>query len=683
MLCRRALVVVMIVGAIILLSIASHAQIRIWTDVTGKHHIEAKLITADNTQVTLERKDGKRVLIPLEKLSAADREIATGGTGPAVTIPTGGTATTTSFGDLESILGEQRRAVAVASILESFLAADGIPLSEKAKAQSELTQWQPLAAKDAIRVGKDWVTPDELQRMKDEEKRLIKEAHRLIDIKNDELAKEKFLDASDANPLEVRANFYLGLLNALVANYPLDAERHFMECVKRLAADEDLLTGPRKANLIAALNNLAIIQVRQGKYSQAISSWRRAIRLEPYTPELVQNLGRMSKLAQLGEVKIGKPTRNAVGELYSQVTVQFSLASFDDGVGWLFIPYIDTVDGSMDSNGDEELIPVGWCTGFAVAPDLLLTSRFLVDGADSVSIQGGAPGFSNPIGKVVSLSNRSNLALVRVEGLNAKPLPLSGSLPRPTQGVTIVGFGQPGLGGGGLQSRTATILNPPDLYRQLAGVVHKKVDDSTSVSSPFYATYAFRNKIVHDAITNPGLEGSPLLSASGNVVGVHIGNRREFGVAGSKHSFAEPIEWVLPFLEATGGDFSVHDEAERSGQSLSANSVESLGSSSIFQLVSQRRAPRLEWSHRIEALHRRQEQGGWSSYEDNTCMACNGRGQLECPVRLCARGKIPKKIQVEVTRNSVTGDPIYASRTVREECSGCGGDGFVDCPHCH
>lgn len=669
------------------------AKTRIWTDVTGKFHIEAELVVVDNTQVTLQEKNGKRTVVPLARLSEADRKIALAAGGlnggaivgdkrdAAKLAATGDSASAATFAQLNELIGQQRRAVIVLSLLEGFLAADGIPLAEKKQAQDVLPEWRSLAARDALRVGKNWITPAEHQQMKDNEKRLLKEAHRLIDIKNDQLARDKFREASQVNPQEVRADFYLGLLNALVAHYPLDAQRHFKECVDRLLEDEDLLIGARKANLVAALNNLAVIQVRQSNHRSAIANWRRALRLEPFTPELVQNLGRMAKLAQLGEVRIGKPIRDAAGELYAEITVQHSLARFDDSVGWLFIPYIDTVDGSMDSDGDEELVPIGACTGFSVGGNLLLTSRFPFEEADAIAVYGGGPTFSNLKGKVVALSGQSNLALVRIEGLEGKPLPLNRTLPRPAQDVLILGYGQPGLGSG-IHSRTATILNPPALYQRFAGVVQKKVDDTTKVSTPIYANYAFRNKIVHDAITNAGLEGAPLLDANGTVVGVHIGNRREFGRFGSKHSFAEPIEWVEPFLIPVGNDFDIRSVPHDPSKVISPNDLEKLSEGSIFQLVGQRRAPRLEWSHRIEAMHRAQKQGAWTSYEDNTCMACNGRGKLECPVRLCARGKVPKNISVEIARDERTGSVINGSKRVFEKCDHCDGTGHVDCPHC-
>lgn len=54
---------------------ADISQFRMWTDSTGKHKIEAKLVTADTLSVKLLRKvDGKTVTVPKDKLSQADQE---------------------------------------------------------------------------------------------------------------------------------------------------------------------------------------------------------------------------------------------------------------------------------------------------------------------------------------------------------------------------------------------------------------------------------------------------------------------------------------------------------------------------------------------------------------------------------------------------------------------------------
>jgi SLA1 homology domain 1, SHD1 len=48
-------------------------EFRIWTDSTGKHETEAKFAGMAFGKVTLEKRDGSRVTLPLEKLSADDQ----------------------------------------------------------------------------------------------------------------------------------------------------------------------------------------------------------------------------------------------------------------------------------------------------------------------------------------------------------------------------------------------------------------------------------------------------------------------------------------------------------------------------------------------------------------------------------------------------------------------------------
>jgi|GEM_PF-6101410 len=48
---------------------------RTWTDSTGQHKLEAVFLRVENGQVQLQRKDGKITTMPLERLSAPDREL--------------------------------------------------------------------------------------------------------------------------------------------------------------------------------------------------------------------------------------------------------------------------------------------------------------------------------------------------------------------------------------------------------------------------------------------------------------------------------------------------------------------------------------------------------------------------------------------------------------------------------
>jgi hypothetical protein len=50
--------------------------LRTWTDASGKFKVEAELLGVQEGKVRLKRPNGKEVTIPIDKLSAADREIA-------------------------------------------------------------------------------------------------------------------------------------------------------------------------------------------------------------------------------------------------------------------------------------------------------------------------------------------------------------------------------------------------------------------------------------------------------------------------------------------------------------------------------------------------------------------------------------------------------------------------------
>ena len=512
----------------------------------------------DGNTVTLKKADASEIRLPIEKLSKTDQDFiahqqfgvgkdasndAVAGdeakTEDAPDQSTVGSNHLNTFQDLDALIRSQRAATEVVSLINGFLATDGIGEKEKSLARAALPEWQSRAEKQAVRIGTKWMSPDEFEKARTDEIRLIKEAHRLIDIKNDDLARDKFLEASKANPQAVRADFYLGLLNALVAHHPPDAEDHFRECAKRLARDQDLLSGIRKADYVATLNNLAIAEVRLHKYSEAIGLWRRALAIAPFTPELVQNLGLMTEAAYLP-----KGMRTTAGNLYAKVAVENSLGRFDNHVGWLYIPYIDTLDGSMDSKGDEEMVTVAWCTGFSLGGDYVLTSRYPMAEADRVVVHDGANTFEVPIGKVVALSNQSNLALIKIDGLHGNAFSLSSAKPRPLQSYAMIGYREPGFTNETFQSMTANIVDTPNVLRHVeTSTIH---DNKLTLHVHWFN---YRDMLMHDAVTSAGMVGSPLLDSKGEVVGINLGNPPAFGTFGSKFSLAEPAHYAIQFIK--------------------------------------------------------------------------------------------------------------------------------------
>lgn len=64
--------------------VTADAPIRTWTDTTGRFTVEASLVGVENDRVMLEKVDGSRVAIPVDKLSETDRQWMKSQESPAV-----------------------------------------------------------------------------------------------------------------------------------------------------------------------------------------------------------------------------------------------------------------------------------------------------------------------------------------------------------------------------------------------------------------------------------------------------------------------------------------------------------------------------------------------------------------------------------------------------------------------
>jgi len=338
-----------------------------WTDASGKHSVEAVFISLEEGLLVLRCKDGKQVRIPYDNLDKESQKQANVFASKKNDVPRRNafSGKIENVDMLESIAKKQREASQAFELYKSFLARPNLEPEERAKAEERISKWQKRAKKDLWRWGNQWVPMARIrERIKDED-RLILEAHRFIEIGNDELARDRLAKASGRNPESIRGDFYLGILHALIGRNAASAKSSFSKCISRLERTHGELSGIRRSNLIAALNNRAICLARMGKHSQAIKDWDVAIELAPLTPELVQNLGYYAKIASVFS-GWGLPHRGArrISEQYAKVSVTNRAAAFMENVGWLFIPYIDVPllpdfeDIQFGDNGDIKIVEV-------------------------------------------------------------------------------------------------------------------------------------------------------------------------------------------------------------------------------------------------------------------------------------------------------------------------------------
>ena len=689
-----------------------------WVDVTGKHKVEAEFVGLQGGTVKLRRTDGTSVEVPFDRLCAESQAQAREQSGEVAKLPPV-SIQLKDAGDLERLAKQQRSAERALQMYKQFLAQQDLDSDQRAKAEKKLSAWEKRAADKLFRWGRRWETVEQIRSRVQEEEQLLKQAHRLIEVKNDKIAREKFEEASDANPEGVRADFYLGILHSLLGRYPKGALERFTLCVNRLERGDDHASGPRRSNFIAALNNRAICNVRRGKHTEALKDWAKAIEIAPQTPELVQNLGYYTQLS--GTVSgwgVSRAVSSRIGDQYAQLTVANQSAAYSENNGFLFIPYVDAPTmpdfeelalvperdltaeellNQVNNQPDIELRIAGWATGLAVDANHLLTSRAVAEGALGFWVRKDGRTVKTMPGKVVAVSGAHDLALIRIEGLQAEALPLETAESTRATDIHIGSFPEPGILSDGMLVQRGTIVDIASSFIPLGkkyltrrventavgqgvnGVVTQTNAVYETIAIPIEAEYVYG--LIHDVQLNQGAEEAPLINNQGHVVGLDLGYER-YSFSDRRYRTAVNNTEIRAFLETTGREFPALD-AKQSGVIQDIDQfVENLAGNSVFQLAIVARVPRLSWSDRLGEIRGISMKSGWNAYEDPWCIRCNGMGEVACHGRRCVKGQVSYKEKELTGTLPGTNRPIYDTRWVSEDCTVCRGKGFLKCPHC-
>jgi S1-C subfamily serine protease len=582
---------------------------------------------------------------------------------PAAVTPKDLLSRVTTFADLEAMAKKQTTAAAAVALYKLFLHDAKIAKAEKDLARKQLSYWENLESGDAIQVGGKWLTAAQLEERKADEKHLIAEADALIDTGNGELAEEKLIAATKANPTGVNAYFQLGLYHAMVKRNSLAAEKDFTECVKRLKR-KDPLSNEDRANLVASLNNLAITEVRQKKHASAVKNWKEAAQIAPPPIEVVQNMGRFVHLARAMPILgVPKDTAKSAGNLFASIAAHAEGKSFSLRLGWLYVGVFGPEEESeADSPPKSDSPPtdrgkrkaagkpilVGGGTGFVVQPGLIITNHHVVEGADEIQIRTPRNQAVEHTARVLALSPKLDLALLECKDLTAPPVPISTDPPRLATDVLLLGYPEFFRIGTELKTVKGTISALPD-------------PDNN-------------NLLLYDAAINQGNSGGPACDQHGRVVAV---NDRIF-ILTNNLAGGIPASVLLDFLKKELPTF--HPQPASATALEWPDVAEKVGESTLLVLVL--KSPANLQTIANAAPKRPDNQVDIFALEDPWCMICAGTGEVDCPVRNCSRGVVPG------TSNSVTGvNPVSGARIVNSSetevrCSTCGGKGVVPCKYC-
>lgn len=179
--------------------------------------------------------------------------------------------------------------------LQQFQARHSLKESQQARINKELEELKQKVTDGMVRNGNGWVTQQEAEQQQQQAskqiERAIKDLASVLKTGNrSDRAKFKqrlepaltMLErASRTDPNNLQADFGLGALNtALVLNLPPAAAKHFRRARSR------------RPDHIPTLNNLALSELQNKGFLEAIKLWRIALTIEPDNKTVIHNLFR-------------------------------------------------------------------------------------------------------------------------------------------------------------------------------------------------------------------------------------------------------------------------------------------------------------------------------------------------------------------------------------------------------
>ena len=323
-------------------------------------------------------------------------------------------------------------------------------------------------------------------------------------------------------------------------------------------------------------------------------------------------------------------------------------------------------------------------TGFLIDDDLVMTNRHVVQSKSndlSYTItqfrDDGSPKLVG--GSIIKWSPvlEQDLAMIKLDkSVAAKPMPIDPNKLALDDEVTVIGFPKTAINGEHISASSGFV---------------ERIDSDlpwVQVSSRL----------------QPGSSGSPCVDMGGNVLGVAFASDilgRQMAASYRGKSLAVNNKSLIEFIKSVKPDFEfqkINDEAYENKIELCDKTRESVFlikswmppttrfeernsrySPPQLTLNSSDSRPSSTWRNTEMEIATLREN---SLYPDVWCPYCHGSSSLNCPERLCIRGKVERRKTTRVGFNPNSGEPIYRTDRYYAACPTCSGTDKVKCPYC-
>lgn len=559
-------------------------------------------------------------------------------------------------------------AVALQAI-DEYERTHDLTAQEFSSLKKQRERFQELQQQGLVKLGLKWVKPaerDAAVKKYDEEIQLLSEAVCLLDGKK---VRRIYHRAVETYPEGIMADYLMGVLFSIRGNCnPLIAEKHFQAVLNRTP------------NLPPVLNNLAITEVKLGKFNEAYDHWKKALQLDPRNKEILHNVGRAAgQAAPRGGLKMVSSRAQAFAELFTKVrdATGYTYEQLRVGEGWLYTPLVLTPaerqapdhtvlpPGTMLASApvgrretNDPLVTLATGTGFAVTPTIVMTNRHVIlheylGLADGATVQAFAGEASQPVrGRVLAVSPVDDLALIECPELQAEPIPFSSTAPPRGTEVAVWGFPLGESLGLSVKMTRGLVTSLPEKR--------------------------FEGMFFLDAQANSGNSGGPTCDRHARVVGVVTAIlRHRSGGFTKDYTLATPCSAAVDFLRRAGVEPPVLEPAAPEDDWAT---IDQKVARSVFFIESQYRAATLTFFSKLPERIRPRD-----PLEDPSCCTCNGRGMTRCPEKECAFGGRTVVEQYVTAIDLGEGTlkvPVVASNVRRDICLTCEGNGWIVCREC-
>jgi len=404
---RMAAVLVAAMGFV--LAAAGAAEMRTWTAAEGGHQVRAEMLelSADGV-VALRALDGRRIEVPIDRLSPEDQKYARGRVELAVNRSA---VEMVTAAQVEAEALQCKTAKMALLVYQSHLNGDRLTPAERALVEKKLPDWKNLADRNFVRVGRQWLAKSEAEKLRADAENMVTHAIELLRLKSDQAAKQVLDKATLLDPDSPKAEFLMGFVYGVIADNDERAVMHFERALRR------------EPDNVSTLNNMAVSEYLLKRYAPAVDHWVEAASMSPNNRRLLENLATALRIQGLRVKGLQLPPYQLekLSEAYRAMLNQKGMSppkQEDKIYFWYISPYgreWAVVDGTADTSNPEsgESVITSGGTGFVVADGFVLTNHHVVEGVDSLLIMNPESKEQDPLpATVVATDPDADLAIL-------------------------------------------------------------------------------------------------------------------------------------------------------------------------------------------------------------------------------------------------------------------------------